>query len=167
MMTIINRILAALFAVSLASSVMAAPDVAFDQSKIKLRAGDTFVLNVRMSDFPLSEGGGITLRFDPSVVQVSEVTIDSGVWDFVNEPGSIDNAGGSVADILFSSYKGVAGDARIATITFTAIHSGKSKVTIEESSFNPFSSDGNRVTVNFNKIDVHVLPVKKQQGNKL
>jgi len=141
--------LAVLFAVSLASSVMAAPDVAFDQSKIKLRAGDTFVLDVRMSDFPVSEGGGITLRFDPS------------------EPGSIDNAGGSVADILFSSYKGVSGDARIATITFTVIHSGKSKVTIEESSFNPFSSDGNRVTVNFNNTDIHVLPAKKQQGNKL
>ena len=167
MKRLINRLFVVLLAVAMASSVMAAPGVSFSESKVKVRAGTTYVLDIMMSDFPVSEGGGVILRFDPSVIQVSGVTIDTQFWDFVNEPGSIDNTGGSVADVLFSSYKGVSGDARIATITFTAIKAGKSEIAIEESAINPFSSNGNRVTVNFNNVGVRVLPVKKQQGKKL
>jgi len=100
-----------------------------------------------MTDFPLSEGGGVTLRFDPTVIQVDEIIVNSEPWDFVCVPGVIKNEEGVVSDLLFSSYKGVSGDALIATVSFTALNAGKSVIAIEESFVNPFSSDRGKVKV--------------------
>ncbi|RDH80811.1 MAG: hypothetical protein DIZ80_17470 [endosymbiont of Galathealinum brachiosum] len=160
MKKLINKVILALLFFVLVSPAMAAPGVSFNESKIKLRAGNVFVLDILMSDFPLSEGGGVTLKFDSAVIRVDEINVNTESWNFVSTPGRIKNTDGIVSDVLFSSYKGVLGDALIATVTFTALQAGKSVITIEESSVNPFSSDGNKVIVNFDNANVHVIPMK-------
>ena len=141
-----------LFAFSTLASAEAT--ISFGDNAIKARAGKVFTLDVLMSDFPVTEGGGLVLHYNPNKLQVLNVTIDSGVWQFVNKNGDIDNQAGVVTGILFSSYQGVASDARIATIEFQAINKGKSKIRLAESEENPFSSNGQKLQVKFNQAKV-------------
>jgi len=129
--------------------VNAGANVSFSESFVKSNTGNTFTLDVLMSDFPVTEGGGLVLNFDPALLQVTSVSVDSGVWEFVNNDGEIDNAGGVVSSILFSSYRGVAGDAKIATIEFQATQKGKGNITLDESLDNPFASNGQNINVTF------------------
>ena len=129
--------------------VNAGANVSFSEDVVKSRTGQTFTLDVLMSGFPTSEGGGLILSFDSTRLQVSNVTVDSNVWQFMNKDGDTDNAKGTVTGILFSSYQGVTGDAKIATIEFQAIDKGKSTITLEESASNPFASDGQSINVTF------------------
>lgn len=145
---------------------LAAPAVIFNETAIKQHVNDTFILDILITDFPVSEGGGVTLHFDASMVNVSDVTIDSSVWGFVNKSGDIDNQKGTVTNIIFSSYKGVSGEGKIASVTFKAIKKGKSLIRIEESSINPFSGDGEIISVNFGNVAAHIVHAKADKGVK-
>lgn len=132
------------------STITAArPTVALTSEQVNATVGESFTLDITMSDFPVSEGGGISVHFDAAMLNVSNVAINSATWDFVNKVGNIDNNAGVVSDILFSSYNGVSGDSSIVTITFNAISSGSSQVSLTSSEVNPFSSDGNKVSASF------------------
>lgn len=129
--------------------------VALSDGDVHVYKGEVFSLDLTMSDFTVvSEGGGITLRFDPLLLQVNNVDIDEAVWDFINKSGQINNAEGTVSDILFSSYQGVAGDAKVATIEFQSIESGMSTITMETSTINPFAGDGQVLVVTLNTTNV-------------
>ena len=130
------------------------PTVALSSSEVSVYEGETYSLDIVMSDFTISEGGGVTLRFDPALLQVVNVTVDGNVWDFKNKDGRINNAEGSVSDILFSSYQGVSGDAKVATVEFKSIAKGSSAITLVESSVNSFAGDGQKIVVAFNATTV-------------
>ncbi|MDH5570791.1 MAG: cohesin domain-containing protein [Gammaproteobacteria bacterium] len=130
------------------------PSVGLSTSDITVYKGDSFSLDITMSDFVTTEGGGITLRFDPALLQVLAVNVDSTVWGFINKDGRINNAEGTISDILFSSYQGVASDTTIASIEFQSIEKGTSTITLEESSANPFASDGQNMNVVFKTTEV-------------
>ena len=130
------------------------PSVDLSSDNINTYKGETFELDVHINDFISSEGGGITLRFNPALLQVVSVNIDETVWDFVNKAGKINNAEGKVSDILFSSYQGVVGDAKIATIEFKSIEQGSSTIALESSSSNPFASNGEVMDVSFTTTSV-------------
>lgn len=85
---------------------------------------------------------------------MSGVAVDTNVWSFKTDNGHIDNINGNVSDILFSSYKGVSGDAVIAVVQFNSINKGLSNITIEESLANPFASNGKTMTVSFETTNV-------------
>ena len=125
------------------------PYAALSKSEVNISEGESFTLDVTVNDFVVSEGGGVTLFFDPASVQVTKVNVDKSVWDFVSKDGTINNAGGTVSDILFSSYQGVSGNARIATIEFIAIKSGTTELTLKEATANPFASNGKNMVVSF------------------
>ena len=130
------------------------PTVALGSEQLNAVVGDIFTVDIAMNNFPTSEGGGVTVKFDASMLNVSDVTINEGSWNFVNKVGSIDNNTGVISDILFSSYQGVAGDSQIATITFSAIASGSSQIVLQGSSVNPFSSNGSVITANYTATNV-------------
>ena len=121
------------------------PTVGFSPSRLTTSVGDTVTVDVIMQNFPISEGGGITIRFNPAVVQVIRTEVDMDTWSYVGSAGIIDNEGGTVSNILFSSFTGVSDTALIATVQFEAVKSGNAKLRIEASSLNPFSSAGVRV----------------------
>ena len=132
------------------------PTVALTSEQVNATVGETFTLDITMSNFPTSEGGGVTVKFDPSILNVSNVTISSEVWNFVNRAGEIDNNAGVISDILFSSFNGISEDSNVATITFSAISSGNSQISLETSSINPFSSNGSEIAANFVHTNVQV-----------
>jgi hypothetical protein len=136
-------------------STLASADatVSFNDESIKSRIGNTFTLDVLMSDFPTTEGGGLVLNYDSALLQVNSVVVDSSVWGFVNRVGDTDNVRGQVSGILFSSFQGVTGDAKIATIEFQAINRGRGIIRLEKSVENPFASNGQN-------IDVTLMPTR-------
>ena len=137
----------------------AKPTVALTSEQVDAVVGESFTLDISMSDFPVSEGGGVSVQFDASLLNVSDVTINSATWDFVNKIGNIDNNAGVVSDILFSSYDGISGNSNIVTITFEAINSGLTQIALTGSSINPFASDGDTVTATFIPTTVQIAAV--------
>lgn len=134
-------------------SVVSAPQIDFSAPLLQSRAssanpsvGEVVVIEISAMNFPESQGGGFDLQFDPAIVQVENVEIDPG-WDFVNRSGLVDNAGGAVSGILFSSYAGRSGSIAIATVTLRVIAGGESQLRLVESELNPFASLGRRFAV--------------------
>lgn len=146
-----------------AGTVQAQPVVSFSKAKTTVTAGETFTVDIVMSDFPVSQGGGLTLHYHSPVLQVTGVTVNDATWNFINKPGNIDNETGSVKDIIFSAFPGVSGDGVIATIEFEAIKNGKSHLNLEVSSKNLFAGNGEPFAVEF---DDAVVQVKKPRRNK-
>ena len=136
--------------------VSAEANVSFSKESVRTKAGNTFTLDVLMSGFSTTEGGGLDLSFDSSLLQVNSVTVDGGVWTFVNKDGDIDNAAGTVTGILFSSYQGVTGNARIATVEFKAINKGRTRIKFKESASNPFASNGQNIDVTFTPTKIRI-----------
>lgn len=132
------------------------PTVALSSKNVNAAIGDTFALDINMSNFPTSEGGGVTVQFDASMLNVTDVSINANAWDFVNKIESIDNDSGLISNILFSSFTGVSEDNVIATITFSAISTGNSQISLEASSINPFSSNGEKVAASFVDTNIEI-----------
>ena len=126
------------------------PTVALSSDKVSVYKGDTFTLDIMMSEFISTEGGGVTVRFDADLVQVVNVNIDSNIWKFKIKEGNIHNIEGSISDILFSSYQDVEGSAKIATVEFKSIEKGVSTITLAESEANAFAGGGEKIAVVFN-----------------
>lgn len=132
-----------------ALTVQAEPTVDFSSDNIQTRIGKTFTTDIVITDFPKTEGGGISLIFNPNVLQVQSITLNGADWNFVNQQGVIDNVNGVISDILFSSFSGVTGDAVVATVNFKARAQGQSALTMTESQLNPFASSGQRIMPDF------------------
>lgn len=133
--------------------------VGLSASKIDTRSGNITKVDVVINDFPVTEGGGVTIKYDPDLLQVKNVIVNDAAWDFVNQSGSIDNVKGVVSNILVSSYKGVSGKEVIATIEFEANNTGSGDILLEESLINPFASGGNEVAVEFLKSEINVQAI--------
>ncbi len=110
--------------------------------------GDPVVIEIIGTNFPLLEGGGIDLAFDPSVLQIDRIELDPG-WEFATRSGQIDNAGGSVDEILFTSYVGKSGDVKIATVYGSIVGPGETSFRIDVAGLFPFASDGGEVDMQF------------------
>ena len=132
------------------------PVVAFSPSKARLSDNETVTVDIVMQDFPVSEGGGVSLKFNPAIIRVTGVELDTVNWNLAGKTGAIDNEAGVVADILFSNFKGVSGAATIATVEFQAIKSGKTQLKLTESSLNPFASGGSHIPVTFERSTIKV-----------
>ncbi len=128
--------------------------VSLSSSKVNVGDGEFFTLDVTASDLESSEGGSVTVNYDPALLEVSSVNVDTSAWNFVNKNGQIDNESGSVTDIVFSSYQGVSGDAVLATVEFKAIAKGSSSITLTASAVNPFASNGEAISVLYEAANV-------------
>ncbi len=105
--------------------------------------GQTFTLDLIGTEFTdIVDGGGVNLFFDSSVLGVNSVTVDTSVWEWFDDPGTIDNTAGTISEIQFASFFGTTGDFAIATIEFSAIGAGISDLILTESLLNPFASGG-------------------------
>lgn len=116
---------------------------------IEVSAGETFTLDIELDKFPLTEGGGIDIKYQSNVIQASNMQLDASVWKFAAVDGAIDNTKGVISDVLFSSYSGAEGTVPVVKVTFKAISSGNSNITLSESSKNPFAANGKRINPMF------------------
>lgn len=123
--------------------------------------GESFALMVEGKGFTESiVGGGFNLHFNPAVLQLDSVAIDP-IWEFAPKPGTVDNVTGTNTDASFNSFTTPRkGDFDIATLSFKAIGSGTSAITLTPSTTFVFSDvDANVVVPSFVDGSVQILAV--------
>jgi hypothetical protein len=152
----IRKIMMGLILLSLAGISFAETTVSFADKNIRTSVGESFSVDVILSDFPPTRGGGIILQFDPTVLNLTDVAVDPNTWSFIKVFGLEDAANGSV-EFWFASWNLVSGNARVATVTFESLNSGNSQLSMQQSDRNPFiSGDNSTLQVSYKKSVVHV-----------
>ena len=145
-----------------------AATVSFNTSAQTVALGSSFSLSVQGTAFPTIVGGGLDLSFNPSVLQISSVTINTSVFEFYMgggmEEGVLNNALGTLTDTAFNTFAGATGDFTIMTIGFTAVGAGISSLNLSESSIWVFSNAvgnpiGNQIVFSDSLITVSAVPV--------
>ena len=157
----ITRVLLLFFGMSTASQ---AANIGFNSEDSFVGLNDIFTIDIIGGDlFPETQGGGVNLFYDQGIVNVLSVSIDSVVWNFINDDGEINNFTGVVSDILVSAFNGAGSDPSnsfiMATIEFQAVGPGVSVLSMTESSINPWASDGSAINPDFLEGSVTVSAV--------
>lgn len=129
-----------------------------------IEIGDSFSLTLSGSGFDSTlDGGGIDLAFDPAILRLTSVSVDTATWEFFSSDGIIDNATGLVSDVLFASFEERIGYFSIASFTFEALAIGTSVLTLSESLLNPFASGGELLPVEFGTLSISVVGTTEPQ----
>jgi len=139
-----KRLILSLLALLFSLGVYSAPTINVIPNQSSYQVGDAVFLAISLSDAPDIHGGGLNISFNPTVIQAQSVVIDS-VWKFATRTGVINNAQGSIADILFSNFNTVSGNLGVAIIQLTVVGNGDSALSVTESAKNPFSDDNGQV----------------------
>ncbi len=103
---------------------------------ISIDVGQTFLVNVSLTDGVDLYAYQFDVGFDPSVLSANGISegpllATGGTTFFI--PGLVDNVGGAIsntAGALFGVVPGVTGSGILATISFTAIGAGSSAITL-------------------------------------
>jgi hypothetical protein len=150
-----------LAALLLAQTVNAATVQITGAPSLPVMLNESFTLNVVGTDFPITQGGGFSLSYDGSILNVTNVSIDEvNTWTFVNNTGTIDNDYGILNDVIVSDFPGVTGDFTVASIEFVAVGRGMTSLSLTESAINPWASDGNIISpTQYSDSLVQVVPI--------
>ena len=144
------------------STAVQAATVSFLPAQQNVVIGNSFSLDI-MGDFSLAEtldGGGLNLDFSSSLLNVTNVTVNTGLFELFSDPGTIDNNLGTVSDVIFNTFSSNAsGQFLIATVDFTAVGIGLGELLLSESTLNPFSSQGMPLDVQFQNASIQVTAV--------
>lgn len=135
-----------------------AATVTFNPVNPTVSLGSNFSMDIVGLGFPVTEGGGVNLLYNPSVVNVLNVSINGAVWNFVNSPGTINNIAGSLSSLYVSAWSAGPGNLTIASIGFQAVGTGISNLLLSEYSLNPWASGGNQINPTFVNGSVTVVP---------
>lgn len=122
-----------------------AADLTFDTNPKTVSTGVTFTLDIIGTGFPLTEGGGAEFTFNPAILEVRSVSVDSTVWDVYTSQGTIDNVNGSVRGVTVATFADPGADFIVATIEFNALGAGVTDLVLSENPFNQWSSGGNLI----------------------
>ena len=145
----------------------AAGSLVFTPTGSTVSPGSSFAVQVRGSGFSDNVvGGGLNLSFDPGVLALTGVSVDTGVWEFASSNGLVDNALGTLSDVYFNSFKAVlpTGDFAVASLQFTALAIGSSALQMTASASFPFANDvAEAVSVTFQPANVTVTAVPEPQ----
>lgn len=114
----------------------AAPILVIEPATKNVVAGDTFSLDISISDVVDLYAFEFDLGFDPTVFGATSITegaflSTAGATFFI--PGAIDNAAGNIsftANTLIGALPGVSGDGVLATVLFSAVGAGTSPVNL-------------------------------------
>ena len=156
-----NKLAVLVFLLTVATAAQSST-VYIDPVSQTVNLGDTVSIALKGQDFSQTiEGGGINLSFDPTVLQLTNVTVDDTTWEFFTTPGTINNTTGHLTDLTFSSFAGNSGSFSIAQITFQATGLGTSPLVLTESTLNPFASGGSLLTpaVSFANAEIQAVPL--------
>lgn len=158
-----HKLAAALVLAGCASLAGAAGSLVLAPSSTSVEAGDSFSVQVRGAAFAeFVVGGGFSLAFDPALLNLDSVVINTAVWEFAPGTGTIDNAAGTLTDAFFNTFAAVqpTGDFLAATLNFSAMAPGAGTLTLLPSALFPFAdSTANVISVSFGSADVTVTAV--------
>jgi len=152
-------------AASLCVGAVQAQSLVLTPSTKSVSLGDTFTLLVEGKGFATAVvGGGFGLSFDASVLKLNSVSIPAA-WEFFPPTGpvtgDINNVAGTVTDAAFTTFSAPkAGDFLAATLTFTAVGGGSSKVSLSASPTFVFSDvDVNTLEPSYGSATINVSAV--------
>jgi hypothetical protein len=152
-------------AATLAVGAVHAQSLVLNPGTKSVSLGDTFTLLVEGKGFATAVvGGGFGLSFDASVLKLNSVNIPAA-WEFFPPTGpvtgDINNVAGTLADAAFTTFSAPkAGDFLAATLTFTAMGGGSSKVSLSASPIFVFSDvDVNTLNPSYGTATIHVSAV--------
>jgi hypothetical protein len=130
---------------------------------VSVQSGNSFNVEVRGSGFTDNVvGGGFSLDFNPAVLSLVSVTINTVEWEFLTNPGTINNAAGTLRDVWFNAFAAPlpTGNFPIAVLNFTAKLPGNSPLTLLAANDFPFANDlANVISVSFGRGAVSVSAV--------
>lgn len=111
----------------------------------QVEQGEAFAVDIELRNFPMTQGGGFSLLFDPGILRATGMSF-SGAWNFASRPGTILNDSGVIRDVIFAAFPGVVGRRTpVATLWFEAIATGETRLRLARSTQNPFASAGHPV----------------------
>ena len=148
------------FLLSLVLAPVHAAVVSFNPPNSTVGFGATFIVDVNGAGFATElDGGGLNLSFDPTILQLKSVKLDTTEWNFSSDPGTISNLLGTVTGTQFNQFgKAKIGSFAILGYEFQAIGPGTSALTLTEFGLNPFASGGDVVPTIFSPGSVTVMP---------
>ena len=138
------------------SQVARAETVFIDPATATVSPSQVFTVEVKGSGFGgVLDGGGFDVSFNPRVLNVESIKVDTSVWEFAPIDGAIDNLNGKITDTEFNSFvHNNTGSFDIAQISFLSVGAGASNISLVENQNNPFASGGNPVTVTFTEANI-------------
>lgn len=126
--------------------------------------GSAFSVDILGSNFPDDTlGGGLSLTFDPIILELTSVSFTTSDFTFFNVPGTIDNVNGTLINLNVSDFLGLNGGSfQIATLEFLALGVGISTLELTGISNSPWGFGTPPVVItpiNFQTASVNVAPV--------
>lgn len=158
----LKTLTAALALAGMGAAAQAAGNLVLMPGNSNVQPGDNFAVQVRGAGFTDNVvGGGFNFSFNPMVVNLSSVVVNTTVWEFVSSSGTMNNATGTLVDVFFNSNRLVlpTGNFEVATLNFTAMALGSSALTLAASPSFPFANDNIEIiNVSFGNGSVNVVP---------
>jgi hypothetical protein len=139
-----RRALAALALACACPLASAAGSLVVTPANTSVLSGASFNVEVRGSGFTDNVvGGGFSLDFNPAVLQLDTVTVNAVEWEFLTNPGTINNAAGTLRDVWFNAFAAPlpTGNFPIAVLSFTAKLPGNSALGLLAATDFPFAND--------------------------
>jgi len=155
---------AALSLAAIGMAAQASGSLVFSPADSPAVVGDVVVVEVRGINFTDNVvGGGFDLSFNPGFVSLTSVEIDNTEWEFLTNPGTIDNQAGTLTAVWFNAFLDPlpTGNFPIATLRFTTLAPGFAALNLQANVSFPFVSDQvELIAVDFGSggITVSVVP---------
>lgn len=151
------RVLAAALLIGGAAHA-AAPQLQISPNAASLLPGEMLELTIAGSGFDmLTVGGGLSLQWNPDVLDLDSVVLDAGTWEFNRNAGLLDAASGTLSDMYFNSFAGRSGSFAIATLRFVADQPGSTQLAMSGSVDFPFGDEmGDVIPVGFQGASITV-----------
>jgi hypothetical protein len=138
------RALTALVLASACQLAAAAGSLVLTPVNSSVMSGNSFNVEVRGTGFTDSVvGGGFNLDFNPAVLSLTSVTINTLEWEFLTNPGTINNAAGTLRDVWFNAFAAPlpTGNFPVAVLSFAAKLPGNSPLSLLAATDFPFAND--------------------------
>lgn len=148
--------------VFLFSGCISAANITWGSASSNVSSGDVFTIDIVGTGFISNvDGGGVGFAYDSAVLNVQSISIDESVWDLGAgiRQGVIDNALGEVNGISVNAWSSVSGSFSVASVTFMAIGTGESALSLFDWSTNPWASNGQLINPVYTSATVSVSSV--------
>jgi len=127
---------------ALTGAAHAAPQVQLSPTTASVLPGGMVELTIAGTGFDMTTvGGGLSLQWNPDVLDLDSVVVDTTTWEFARSGGLLDAASGTLSDLYFASFIGRSGNFGIATLRFVADKPGDTLVAMSASIDFPFADE--------------------------
>jgi len=161
------RNLAVLLALIGAAGTASAANLVISPASSAIKPDTSFIVQVLGTDFTdIVVGGGFDLTYDPNVLTLDTVTINTALWEFAPSTGH--KGSGTLTDVSFNTFVNMpTGNFLVATLGFTSKATATTTTapfTLSASNIFAFSDlDGQDIAVNFSSrpfsVTVSAMPV--------